>query len=122
MDTTCIQTLGSDPTIQYAAAELTRCLKATGTSGDFQLGLFADFPGLAAQGAGGDALAVETTASGGILAGSNPRSVLFAVYTYLRELGFAWVRPGSDGEVVPKVDELPAISLRDQASYRHRGI
>ena len=119
---TCIQTFASDPTIQYAAAELTRCLEAAGASGDFQLGLFADFPGLAAQAGGGDAVAVETTADGGILAGSNPRSALFAVYTYLRELGFAWVRPGADGEVVPSLSELPAISLRDQASYRHRGI
>jgi hypothetical protein len=122
MSTSSIQALRPDSAVQFAAAELTRCLRLLGLQGEFRIGLFPDFPELKPPETNGDALAVETTSSGGVLAGSNPRSALFAVYAYLRELGFAWVRPGASGEVVPIVRKLPNVSLRDQASYRHRGV
>ncbi len=122
MHTISVQTLHTAPAIEFAAAELSRCLGLAGQGGQFRLGLFADVPEFAAPETGGDAFAVETTGDGGVLVGSNPRSVLFAVYAYLRELGFAWVRPGPDGEVVPQLATLPAVSLRERASYRHRGV
>jgi hypothetical protein len=122
MSTSSIQALRPDSAIQFAAEELTRCLQLLGLRGEFRIGLFSDFPELEPPETEGDALAVETTPSGGVLAGTNPRSALFAVYTYLRELGFAWVRPGASGEVVPIIRKLPNVSLRDQASYRHRGV
>jgi hypothetical protein len=127
MASVTVCTCDEHPAIQYAAEELARCLTAGGAAaalgdeGDLRLGLAGSFPEVSFEDEDADELVVETTAGGGILAGSNPRSVLFAVYTYLQELGFAWVRPGADGEVVPELpDALPVVSLRQKASYRHR--
>jgi len=38
----------------------------------------------------------------GYIAGSNERSVLFGVYNFLKSAGCMWVRPGVDGEYIPK--------------------
>ena len=118
------------PAIEYAAQELVRCLGSAGVTatlggeGDFQLGLIGSFAELtSAKGTEMDEIAVRATAQGGVLAGSNPRSTLFAVYAYLRELAFAWIRHGADGEVVPELpSELPDVSLHQRPSYRHRGV
>ncbi len=124
-----ISTCDEHPAIDYAAEELARCLKGAGLTvtfggeGDFRLGLLGSFAELDDGEEDGDEIVVESTEKGGILAGSNPRSVLFAVYSYLREMGFSWVRPGADGEVVPDLTGgLPAAALRQRASYRHRGV
>lgn len=59
----------------------------------------------------------------GIIAGINPRSVLLAVYRMLTEAGCVWVRPGEDGENIPKkvLADLN-IHIHERPSYRHRGI
>ncbi|MFW6059834.1 MAG: DUF4838 domain-containing protein [Phycisphaeraceae bacterium] len=58
-----------------------------------------------------------------ILAGSNPRSVLFAVYTYLDALGFAWIVPGEEGHVVPRLSDVPrdGFAIDHTASLIYRG-
>ena len=40
----------------------------------------------------------------GYLAGSNHRSILFAVYKYCASLGCRYLRPGPDGDYIPKAD------------------
>ncbi len=59
-----------------------------------------------------------------IITGSNPRSILFAVYTLFEEMGARWIAPGRDGELLPNVDikKLFEINVHQKASYRHRGI
>lgn len=60
---------------------------------------------------------------GGIIGGNNPRSVLLAVYRYLTELGCRWVRPGPDGEIIPKKENVfKEVKIKESPDYRHRGI
>ncbi len=122
------------PPIALAARELAHylALLAPGwpaATAPLRLGTFADF------GAGlrpwpavpqpdlDDAIHVEVDGGAGIIAGSNPRSVLLAAYRFLTELGCRWVRPGPDGELIPRVDLATArVRVSEAAAYRHRGI
>jgi len=111
-----IYKMRDDQTISFAADELKKylwtmmpksgntpiSLDPKATEG-FRLGLLEDF-GLeneAADPMWDDVVHVDTTENGGILAGSNPRSVLFAVYRFLRLNGCRWFYPGPEGEYVP---------------------
>ena len=67
-----------------------------------------------------DVVHVDTTAQGGILAGSNPRSVLFSVYRFLRENGCRWLYPGVDGDYVPMKD-IKGVQYHKLADHRFRG-
>ncbi len=70
-----------------------------------------------------DAIVIEADGAGGIIAGSNPRAVLLAAYRYLTELGCRWIRPGPDGEILPRIElATSAVRVAEAASYRHRGI
>ena len=70
-----------------------------------------------------DAVYISTKGTSGFIAGSNPRSVLLSVYRYLRELGFRWIRPGKDGELLPEFDiEEKNIDIYEVPSYKFRGI
>ena len=117
-----INKMRDDQTISFAADELKKylwtmmpnsgntpiTLDPNATDG-FRLGLLEDF-GLeneAADPTWDDVVHVDTTAEGGILAGSNPRSVLFAVYRFLRLNGCRWFYPGPEGEYVPMKDIEP---------------
>ena len=88
----------------------------------FRLGFLEDF-GVAFTGEDpvlDDELYIETDVNGGIIAGSNPRSVLFAVYRYLRENGCRWLYPGIDGDYIPMQDIVP-VSYHKLADHRVRG-
>ena len=58
------------------------------------------------------------------LSGSNSRSVLFAVYDWLEQLGCCWLRPGRFGEKIPVVQNplLLSVNKYETASYKHRCI
>ena len=94
---------------------------------DIVLGTFGNLsgivPDLPADDPDQDEIVVRSHGRQLILAGSNPRSVLFAVYTYLDRLGFAWIVPGPDGEVVPRIGRIPlqGFNIREAAALRHRG-
>lgn len=133
--------LSDQPGVRFAAAELRRYLRQA-TGADLKvlprkryrpdrpalwLGLFSQFPPEQVSGQSdrpdGDRYCLQIGPEGGILAASNSRSVLLGTYRYLTELGFRWVRPGRDGELIPTLSlPLPAVHLCDQASYRHRGV
>ncbi len=124
------------PTIKYAAYELGQYLKritgdsiepgcACGCDFGIELGLMNEL-GIAAPNVADptldDAIFIDITDGVGVIAGINPRSVLLAVYRYLTQLGCRWVRPGDDGEYLPKLDKLPSVKISETPSYRHRGI
>ena len=54
-----------------------------------------------------DVIYIDMQEKEGIIAGDNPRSVLLAVYDYLRENGCRWLLPGIDGEYIPMRDTVP---------------
>ncbi len=125
----------TNPTIRFAAGELKAYLsRATGRkvtlrrkgSGDIKVGLIADFAELTAPDVPDpkldDAIHIDISRGSGVVAGVNPRSVLLAVYRFLTEIGCRWVRPGEDGELVPRIDSIPRVRVSETPSYRHRGI
>ena len=130
----CINKLSLSEPVDFAASELKKYLQMMmpecgmieirydpkATKG-FRLGLMEDF-GLICEAEDvelDDVVHVETTAEGGILAGSNPRSVLYAVYRLLKENGCRWLFPGKDGEFIPR-KQLEGVSYHKMADHRIR--
>ena len=130
---------GSESAVNFAAEELIRCLRKMDESVETVLFAFAEYDpdikdvlwlGVCPEIAGqvkdpmlDDAYDIRVEKGNGAIRGSNPRSVLMGVYRFLKELGCAWVRPGVDGEIIPKRNtEDVSVCLADRASYRHRGI
>ena len=130
-----IKKMRSDMVIDFAADELRKYLwmmmpeisdisisLEPGAKDGFRLGLLEDFglPCEAKNPIKEDVVHVDTTENGGILAGSNPRSVLFAVYRFLRLNGCRWLFPGVDGEDIPRHSVAPQ-KYHKMADYHHRG-
>ena len=130
-----INKLRADHVIDFAAEELKKYLRMMmprcgeiaiaydpkATDG-FRLGLLEDFglPCEAEDTVLDDIVHIDTDLEGGILAGSNSRSVLFAVYRYLRLGGCRWLYPGIDGEHIPIKDIVPQ-KYHKLADHRFRG-
>ncbi|MBE7035335.1 MAG: DUF4838 domain-containing protein [Ruminococcaceae bacterium] len=68
-----------------------------------------------------DAVYICTDTLTGIISGTNARSVLIGAYRFLRENGFAFVKPGAGGEHIPCRFAGRRLLICEQASYRHRG-
>ena len=131
-----IHKIRADHVIDFAAEELKKYLRMMipqcdeinivfdpAAKAGFRLGLLADF-GLDSEAEDvllDDVVHIDTDAEGGILAGSNPRSVLFAVYRLLKCHGCRWLYPGVDGEYIP-VRELTPIQYHKLADHRFRGM
>ena len=130
-----IKKLRADHVLDFAAEELKKYLRMMmpecgeidisydpDAKDGFRLGLLEDFglPSEAEDPVLDDVLHIDTTPEGGILAGSNPRSVLFSVYRFLRENGCRWLYPGVDGDYVPMKD-IEAVSYHKLADHRFRG-
>ena len=125
-------------TVDYAAEELKKYLRmmmpecgnveikrAFGgipTDG-FVLGIMSDL-GISTEEASDlvldDILHIDTSDTAGIIAGSNQRSVLLAVYRFLRENGCRWLYPGVDGEFIP-VQTVRGVKYHKMADMRYRG-
>jgi len=72
-----------------------------------------------------DEIRIDVKNAGGIITGSNERAVLIAVYRFMYELGCRWIKPGIEGEIIPKLNitaEMLNVSVSEKASYRHRSI
>lgn len=131
-----INKLRADHVIDFAAEELKKYLRmllprcgeieiryAPDATDGFRLGLLEDFqlPSEAEDLVLDDVIHVDTQENGGILAGSNLRSVLFAVYRYLRLCGCRWLYPGVDGEHIPVISKLTPQYYHKLADHRFRG-
>ena len=131
-----INKISSSTTVDFAAEELKKYLRMMMPEcGDiriaydpeaqdgFRLGLMQDL-GLDVSDAEDteldDILYIDCDTEGGIIAGDNPRSVLLAVYEYLRQNGCRWLYPGIDGEYIPMQDIVP-VKYRHKPSQRYRG-
>ncbi|MBR2309876.1 MAG: DUF4838 domain-containing protein [Oscillospiraceae bacterium] len=130
-----IYKLRPDHTIDFAAEELKKYLRMMmPETGDilisydpnakdgFRLGFLADFD-LAFTGKDSlldDEYYIDMAADSGYIAGSNPRSVLFGVYRYLKKLGVRFLFPGAEGEFVPLQDITP-VKYHKLADHRIRG-
>ncbi|MBR4864069.1 MAG: DUF4838 domain-containing protein [Oscillospiraceae bacterium] len=130
-----IKLLRAENVLFFAAEELKKYLRMMmprcgeigitfepGATDGFRLGLLEDFgiPSEAADPVLDDVIHVDTQEEGGILAGSNLRSVLFAVYRFLRLNGCRWLYPGIDGEHIPMQDIAPQ-KYHKLADHRFRG-
>ncbi|MCK4850047.1 MAG: DUF4838 domain-containing protein, partial [Phycisphaerae bacterium] len=140
MGTIEVHRVGSERPILFAAAELRKYLgRLTGgkvktkvcksydpSLSGLWLGSFAMFPQTAKRrqldSEFDDEIYIEVGRAGGVILGANPRSVLLAVYRYLTELGFRWVRPGRDGEFIPSLRDpfRKCVSVKEKPSFRHR--
>lgn len=71
-----------------------------------------------------DQYLIDVTGPQGKILGGNERSVLLAVYDYLRAIGCAFLRPGKQFEVVPvKLHNEDFYAQKTvTASLRHRGV
>ena len=131
-----IHKITSNPTVDFAAEELKKYLRmmmpregeitidySPSATDGFRLGLMSDF-GLDTSEAEDlvldDIVHIDTDEEGGIIAGSNVRSVLLAVYRYLRANGCRWIFPGIDGEVIP-MKKIEAVKYHKMADCRYRG-
>ncbi|MCF0136194.1 MAG: DUF4838 domain-containing protein [Lachnospiraceae bacterium] len=67
---------------------------------------------------------IHVTEEGGCILGSNERSVLLGVYRYLTLIGCAFLRPGTQHEIVPVKTKLKDFTAEEAhaASLRHRGV
>ena len=128
--------ISSHPTVDFAAEELKKYLRMMmprageikikynphATEG-FRLGLMSDFSldtSEAQDTALDDIIHIDTDAEGGIISGSNTRSILLAVYKYLALNGCRWLFPGIDGELIPTKDIEPT-KYHKMADNRIRG-
>ncbi len=128
--------VNDSPVVDFAAEELKKYMRMmmpacgeiaivrdlAATEG-FRLGLMSDF-GIDTSEAEDteldDIIHIDTENDGGIIAGSNPRSVLLAVYRYLQENGCRWLFPGTDGEYIP-IRNVGPTKYHKMADCRHRG-
>ena len=131
-----VSKITSDSTVDFAAEELKKYLRMMMPEGGdikiaydpeardgFRLGLMSDLSldtSDAEDTELDDILYIDCDTEGGIIAGSNPRSVLLAVYEYLRQNGCRWLLPGVDGEYIPMKDIIP-VKYRHKPSKRYRG-
>ena len=130
-----INKIRADHVIDFAAEELKKYLRmmmpevgeiqihyTPDAREGFRLGLLEDF-GIAAEAHDphyDDIVHIETQEDGGILAGSNTRSVLFAVYRLLKLNGCRFLFPGIDGEHIPRKKITPQ-SYHKMADHPMRG-
>ncbi|MEM3426279.1 MAG: DUF4838 domain-containing protein [Thermoproteota archaeon] len=139
---TQIHVVGKNPVVSFAAEELSRYLeKMTGLKHHVknidvyrgEEGIYLGLPkdllltgvNLAvSEDEKKDTIILKTVGRCLFISGSNPRSILFASYYYLKLHGAEWLWPGEDGEVLPRIKNarIDGFDIKETASYDHRGV
>lgn len=131
--------IGTDRAINFATEEFAKYIRLMNSSEDVQIlnndilkdellnvGICDEFDKLLPEVADkelDDAIYIDVTAGKGIITGTNPRSVLIAVYRFLREVGVKFIRPGTDNEIIPDCDiTTKTVKICEKASLRHREV
>jgi len=131
-----IAKIGDHPTVTFAVSELIRLLKEMDSHVVLDIRKYpkvdvgiknAIWVGCdgSLEKSENDRIFISITNSVGIISGSNERSVLIAVYRFMYELGCRYLRPGKDGEKIPKRDlnyEDITVSVDESGAYRHRTV
>ena len=134
-----IAKVGREPAVEQAASELARCLTRMyeqpqiailsypevddGVSDVLWLYVSEEMAVTVADPVLDDGYAIHVSGTTGSICGTNSRSVLLGAYRFLKELGCRWVRPGADGEIIPRQCTADVqVHLTEMASNRHRGI
>jgi hypothetical protein len=141
--TLTVYQVGEEAPVAFAAKELARCLRkmaptpcrlAKAAAYDARRrGIYVGIgdalreaigPRLCKSGYYRDEMLVRGMGSSVVVSGSNPRSVLFAAYRLLQELGAAWPLPGKAGEYLPRLKRLSlgGLDIHESAAYPHRGV
>ena len=130
-----INKIKSDRVIDFATEELQKYYRmmmpqvnevqinyAPEAKDGFRLGLLEDFgiENEAKDPRFDDVIHIDADVNGGILAGSNPRSVLFAVYRFFKLQGCRWLFPGPEGEFIP-MKKIEKQFYHKAADHRFRG-
>ena len=135
-----IARIGSHRTVQFAVRELCRYLKRLDPQAVIEQRVYQAYDetvrgvlwtGLAEKAqeiresenviGTDDAILVEVKDYQGVILGSNERSVLIAVYRFLKELGIGWLHPGEKGELIPhKILEHCQVAICEKADMRYR--
>ena len=69
-----------------------------------------------------DSILIDIRGKSGEIAANTARALLIAVYRYLREIGFAFVRPGKNGEIYPKLLKEENVFIREKADTKLRSV
>ena len=132
-----IARIGKNETVKFAVDELMRLLRAMDETlfidkrvynerdPEKNAVIWVGLDGSVKESKQDDEIFIDIQNGCGIISGSNPRSVLMAVYRFMFSLGCRFLRPGKAGEKIPKkrlsAEELN-VTIRDRASYRHRSM
>lgn len=131
-----IARIGSSKTISFAAQELKRLLSVMDANLIVDIRHYEEFEPTAKRvvwvGLDGslaksldETVSINVADGAGVITGSNECAVLIGVYRFMFELGCRFIRPGADGEKIPKRTlsaECLNVSVFDKASYRHRSV
>ena len=69
-----------------------------------------------------DGILFSVNKRSGVITGVNPRATLIAAYRFLKELGFVFLRPGKNGEIIPKALAEKNVYVKEVPSCSARGI
>ena len=71
-----------------------------------------------------DAFKIDIANGKGEIIGNNDRSSLLAVYHFLYRIGFRYLTPVKESEIIPDISSIKRLTLTESHiyPYRHRGI